>query len=92
MPPRDLAAAVSARVEAATSPQLLESDWGLNFELVDLVSADVDASREVVRALRARLSHANPKIVLLALAVSGAKGPAPGSCAAAPRRGGQRFL
>jgi hypothetical protein len=62
------APSAQARVEAATSPALLEADWALNFEVVDALG-DAGTARDTVRALRARLAHQNPKVLLLALTV-----------------------
>ena len=66
--PASSSSSVTARVEAATSPALLEADWALNFEVVDALG-DAAAARDAVRALRARLASPNPKVLLLALTV-----------------------
>ncbi len=42
--PLDMASLVAARVEEATSEQLLMPDWAKNLELSDLINLNVDPS------------------------------------------------
>jgi len=61
---------MDSKVEACTSENLSECDWGLIFEIVDDTNVDPTFAREIVRSLRVRLSNPNPKVVQLSLTVS----------------------
>eukprot|EP01063_Lacrimia_lanifica_P029155 TRINITY_DN439_c1_g2_i1.p1 TRINITY_DN439_c1_g2~~TRINITY_DN439_c1_g2_i1.p1 ORF type:complete len:526 (+),score=147.64 TRINITY_DN439_c1_g2_i1:54-1631(+) len=54
-------------VEEATSDMLLRPDWGKNMEVCDVVNGKLDASKEVVKAIRRRTNNNNPKVQYLAL-------------------------
>eukprot|EP01012_Entosiphon_sulcatum_P040705 TRINITY_DN54390_c0_g1_i1.p2 TRINITY_DN54390_c0_g1~~TRINITY_DN54390_c0_g1_i1.p2 ORF type:complete len:582 (-),score=77.70 TRINITY_DN54390_c0_g1_i1:97-1842(-) len=54
-------------VDQATSEFLLTPDWEKNIAIVDQVNLKPDNAKEVVRAIRRRTSHSNPKVQSLAL-------------------------
>jgi hypothetical protein len=71
--PRDMKAinemAASGIVDKATSDMLIGPDWVLNLELCDVINSDPMQSRDVIKAVKKRLSNRNPVVQLLTLTV-----------------------
>ncbi|KAH9541772.1 hypothetical protein CY35_14G083300 [Sphagnum magellanicum] len=61
--------AASGIVDKATSDMLIGPDWVLNLELCDVINSDPMQSRDVIKAVKKRLSNRNPVVQLLALTV-----------------------
>ena len=62
---------MESRVESATSEHLLDVNWELVIGLTDEVTEGGPmAAKDCMQALRRRLMHKNPKVILLALTVS----------------------
>ncbi|XAR55765.1 hypothetical protein NMG60_11035962 [Bertholletia excelsa] len=59
--------AATVRVEKATSDLLHGPDWTMNMEICDLINTNHWDAKDVVKALKKRLQHKNPKVQLLAL-------------------------
>ncbi|XP_057808268.1 TOM1-like protein 6 [Salvia miltiorrhiza] len=57
----------TVRVEKATSEFLIGPDWTLNMEICDIVNSNQMLAKDVVKAVKKRLQHKNPKVQLLAL-------------------------
>jgi hypothetical protein len=62
--------AASGIVDKATSDMLIGPDWVLNLELCDVINSDPTQSRDVIKAVKKRLSNRNPVVQLLTLTVS----------------------
>ncbi|URE31099.1 VHS and GAT domain containing protein [Musa troglodytarum] len=60
-------AAATVRVEKATSDLLMGPDWTLNMDICDSVNSDHWQAKDVVKAMKKRLQHKNPKVQFLAL-------------------------
>ncbi|CAL9088242.1 unnamed protein product [Musa acuminata var. zebrina] len=60
-------AAATVRVEKATSDLLMGPDWTLNMDICDSVNSDHWQAKDVVKAVKKRLQHKNPKVQFLAL-------------------------
>lgn len=60
---------MSVFVERATSDLLGGPDWGLNLEICDALNKNPSLSRDVVKALKKRLSNKSVKVQTLALTV-----------------------
>ncbi|PIN01620.1 Cytosolic sorting protein GGA2/TOM1 [Handroanthus impetiginosus] len=59
--------AASVRVEKATSEFLIGPDWTLNIDICDAINSNQMLAKDVVKAVKKRLQHKNPKVQLLAL-------------------------
>ncbi|KAL2342859.1 hypothetical protein Fmac_004144 [Flemingia macrophylla] len=60
---------MAALVNAATSEKLAETDWMKNIEICELVAHDQRQTKDVVKAIKKRLSYKNPNIQLYAVAL-----------------------
>lgn len=54
-------------VKAATSEKLAEIDWTKNIEISELVARDQRKAKDVVKAIKKRLSNKNPNTQLFAV-------------------------
>ncbi|KAL0375415.1 UNVERIFIED_CONTAM: TOM1-like protein 6 [Sesamum radiatum] len=59
----------TVRVEKATSEFLIGPDWTLNIDICDTINSNQMLAKDVVKAVKKRLQHKNPKVQLLALTV-----------------------
>ncbi|KAG8377099.1 hypothetical protein BUALT_Bualt09G0133300 [Buddleja alternifolia] len=57
----------TVRVEKATSEFLIGPDWTMNIDICDTLNSNQMLAKDVVKALKKRLLHKNPKVQLLAL-------------------------
>ncbi|KAL2479312.1 ENTH/VHS/GAT family protein [Abeliophyllum distichum] len=57
----------SVRVEKATSEFLIGPDWTMNIDICDTINSNQTLAKDVVKAVKKRLQHKNPKVQLLAL-------------------------
>ncbi|KAJ8533130.1 hypothetical protein K7X08_016019 [Anisodus acutangulus] len=57
----------SVRVEKATSEFLIGPDWTMNIDICDTINSNQWLAKDVVKAVKKRLQHKNPKVQLLAL-------------------------
>ncbi|XP_027066988.1 TOM1-like protein 6 [Coffea arabica] len=55
------------RVEKATSEFLIGPDWTMNIDICDTLNSNQWLAKDVVKAVKKRLQHKNPKVQLLAL-------------------------
>ncbi|KAI3912632.1 hypothetical protein MKW92_028857 [Papaver armeniacum] len=58
---------LTARVDKATSELLAGPDWHMNFAICDSMNNNLWLTKDMVKALKKRLKHRNPKIQILAL-------------------------
>ncbi|XP_020228774.1 TOM1-like protein 5 [Cajanus cajan] len=58
---------MAALVNAATNEKLAETDWMKNIEICELVAHDQRQTKDVVKAIKKRLSNKNPNIQLYAV-------------------------
>ncbi|GFP83212.1 tom1-like protein 2 [Phtheirospermum japonicum] len=57
----------TVRVEKATSEFLIGPDWTLNIDICDTINSNQMLAKDVVKAVKKRLLHKNPKVQLLSL-------------------------
>ncbi|XP_075490297.1 TOM1-like protein 6 [Primulina tabacum] len=57
----------TVRVEKATSEFLIGPDWTMNIDICDTINLNQMLAKDVVKAVKKRLQHKNPKVQLLAL-------------------------
>ncbi|XP_073311622.1 TOM1-like protein 6 [Primulina huaijiensis] len=57
----------TVRVEKATSEFLIGPDWTMNIDICDTINSNQMLAKDVVKAVKKRLQHKNPKVQLLAL-------------------------
>lgn len=55
------------RVEKATSEFLIGPDWTMNLEICDILNSNQWLAKDIVRSVKKRLLHKNPKVHLLSL-------------------------
>ncbi|KAK3020881.1 hypothetical protein RJ639_047193 [Escallonia herrerae] len=60
-------ASATARVEKATSEFLMGPDWTMNIDICDTINSNHWLAKDVVKAVKKRLQHKNPKVHMLAL-------------------------
>eukprot|EP01018_Ginkgo_biloba_P000306 Gb_06800 [translate_table: standard] len=54
-------------VDKATSDLLIGPDWTMNLDICDVINTDQGQAKDVIKAVKKRLGHKNPKVQLLAL-------------------------
>ncbi|XP_059305277.1 TOM1-like protein 6 isoform X1 [Lycium ferocissimum] len=57
----------SVRVEKATSEFLIGPDWTMNIDICDTINSNQWLAKDIVKAVKKRLQHKNPKVQLLSL-------------------------
>ncbi|GAB4856276.1 hypothetical protein Ancab_014204 [Ancistrocladus abbreviatus] len=57
----------AVKVDKATSELLIGPDWTINMEICDAVNSDHWLAKDVVKTLKKRLQHKNPRVQLLSL-------------------------
>ncbi|KAI3447840.1 hypothetical protein Pfo_004505 [Paulownia fortunei] len=57
----------TVRVDKATSEFLSGPDWTMNIDICDTINSNQMLAKDVVKAVKKRLQHKNPKVQLLAL-------------------------
>ncbi|KAJ6803794.1 target of Myb protein 1-like [Iris pallida] len=60
-------ASATVRVEKATSDLLIGPDWTMNMDICDSINSDQWQAKDVVKAVKKRLQHKNPRVQFLAL-------------------------
>ncbi|GFY83844.1 ENTH/VHS/GAT family protein [Actinidia rufa] len=71
MMPSSSSSSATVRVEKATSDLLIGPDWTMNMDICDSINSNRWDAKDVVKAVKKRLQHKNPRIQLLALTRSG---------------------
>lgn len=59
--------AATVRVDKATSDLLIGPDWTMNIDICDSINTNHWQAKDVVKAVKRRIQHRNPKVQLLAL-------------------------
>ncbi|XP_057487598.1 TOM1-like protein 6 [Actinidia eriantha] len=67
MMPSSSSSSATVRVEKATSDLLIGPDWTMNMDICDSINSNRWDAKDVVKAVKKRLQHKNPRIQLLAL-------------------------
>ncbi|KAL3617398.1 hypothetical protein CASFOL_037719 [Castilleja foliolosa] len=67
MAPITSSSSATVKVEKATSEFLIGPDWTLNIEICDIVNSNQMLAKDVVKAVKKRLLHKNPRVILLSL-------------------------
>ncbi|KAJ4979786.1 hypothetical protein NE237_010566 [Protea cynaroides] len=62
-----MSSSATVGVEKATSDFLTGPDWTMNMEICDFINTNQWQAKDVVKTLKKRLQHKNPKVQLLAL-------------------------
>eukprot|EP01135_Chromosphaera_perkinsii_P001875 Nk52_evm24s212 gene=Nk52_evmTU24s212 len=57
------------KIDAATSENLIEEDWGLNMEICDMMYTEENGEANAAKQIKKRLQNRNPRIVILTLTV-----------------------
>ncbi|KAH9616791.1 hypothetical protein KSS87_008789 [Heliosperma pusillum] len=57
----------TVRVDKATSDLLLSPDWSINMEICDLCNSNHWMAKDMLKGVKRRLQHKNPKVQLLTL-------------------------
>ncbi|PKA67240.1 hypothetical protein AXF42_Ash004732 [Apostasia shenzhenica] len=62
-----MSSSATVRVEKATSDLLLGPDWTMNMDICDSINTDAGLAKDVVKAVKKRLQHKNPRVQFFAL-------------------------
>jgi len=54
-------------VDKATSHLLVGPDWTMNMEICDVINTDPGQAKDVIKAVKKRIGHKNPRVQFLAL-------------------------
>lgn len=54
-------------VDKATSDLLVGPDWTMNMEICDVINTDPGQAKDVIKAVKKRIGHKNPRVQFLAL-------------------------
>ncbi|CAO2823967.1 unnamed protein product [Amaranthus hypochondriacus] len=65
--PSSSSVSATVRVDKATSELLVGPDWSLNIDICDLCNSNHWLAKDVVKEVKRRLQHKNPKVQLLSL-------------------------
>lgn len=60
-------ASATVRVEKATSDLLIGPDWTMNMDICDSINTDHWQAKDVIKAVKKRLQHKNPRVQFLTL-------------------------
>ncbi|XP_047334097.1 TOM1-like protein 6 [Impatiens glandulifera] len=67
LPSSSSSSSATVRVDKATSDLLIGPDWTMNMEICDSINSNHWDAKDVVKAVKKRLLHKNPKVQLFAL-------------------------